>query len=331
MAGPLANNPPNADRHITNGAIAWLWVVFSFFFISTLLMLAWHFIKPRGTRFFHNIALIIFATSSLAYFSMASNLGATPVRVEFEHAGFSQTRQIFYVRYIQWFINFPLILIMLLSASGLALSDILTTAFMAWFAVVSGLVGALVASSYKWGYFVMAILALMYIWASINGHARRTTFHAGDGVRSGFIRGAGFLTVFTLMYPLVWGLSEGGNVLSPTGEMVWYGILDLILGPLFIFYFIFGLRSVDYETFGFRSNKYTDMYGPQGAVNHSATSNGAAIPASTTSGAAAAGHTPGAGVHHPEMGTASVAHGNNALHGVTMPEPAGPTTASSAV
>lgn len=68
------------------------------------------------------------------------------------------------MRYIQYFINFPLLLIMLQFATGLALSDILTTAFFAWVVVVCGLVGALVASIYKWGFYVMGILALLYIW-----------------------------------------------------------------------------------------------------------------------------------------------------------------------
>ncbi|TCD69747.1 hypothetical protein EIP91_006514 [Steccherinum ochraceum] len=255
MAGPLSHNPPNADRHITDGAIAWLWVVFAFFLVATFGMIAWQFMRPRGTRFFHNIAVVILATSTIAYFAMASDLGATPIFVEFQHAGFAQTRQIWYVRYIQYFINFPLLLIMLQFATGLALSDILTTAFFAWIVVVCGLVGALVASLYKWGFFVMGVFALMYIWSSLNGHGPRTAFGAGDGVRSGYRRGSGYVTLITLMYPLVWGLSEGGNVLSPSGEMVWYGILDLLLGPLFLYYFIFGLRAVDYEGFGFRSGK----------------------------------------------------------------------------
>ena len=65
-----------------------------------------------------------------------------------------------------------------------------------------------------------------------------------------------------MMYPIAWGCSEGGNVVSPTGEMIWYGILDLLLGPLFLFYFLFSLRNVDYGLFGLNSGKYTD--GPYG-------------------------------------------------------------------
>jgi bacteriorhodopsin len=53
---------------------------------------------------------------------------------------------------------------MLLYSTGLSLSDILTTAFFAWVVVVTGLAGALTPTTYKWGYFVMGVMALLYIW-----------------------------------------------------------------------------------------------------------------------------------------------------------------------
>ncbi|GBE82316.1 hypothetical protein SCP_0407000 [Sparassis crispa] len=56
----------------------------------------------------------------------------------------------------------------------------------------------------------------------------RSTFAAGAVVRTGYIRSAGFLSFLPLLYPVYWGVSEGGNVISPTGEMMWYGILDSI-------------------------------------------------------------------------------------------------------
>lgn len=69
-----------------------------------------------------------------------------------------------YVRYINWFIAFPLLLLELLLATGLPLSDIFTTLFMSIVLVISGLVAALVPSTYKWGYYVFGAGALFYIW-----------------------------------------------------------------------------------------------------------------------------------------------------------------------
>jgi len=67
------------------------------------------------------------------------------------------------VRYIQWFINAPLILLMLLLTTGLPLSDLFLTIFMIIVTVVAGLVGALTPTSYKWGFFVFGVLALFYV------------------------------------------------------------------------------------------------------------------------------------------------------------------------
>ena len=66
-----------------------------------------------------------------------------------------------------------------------------------------------------------------------------------------------------LTYPICWALSEGANVISPTSEMIWYGILDIIAGPLFLFFFLFVMRDVDYQVFGLHSGKYTDVHGQQ--------------------------------------------------------------------
>lgn len=77
-------------------------------------------------------------------------------------------------------------------------------------------------------------------------------------MRSGYIRGTGIIVFLTLLYPVAWACSEGANVISPTSEMVWYGILDLLLGPFFLFFFVFGIRNIEYEAFGLRSWKYSD-------------------------------------------------------------------------
>ena len=96
------------------------------------------------------------------------------------------------MRYIQWFITFPLLILELLLATGLSLSDIMTTLYMAIFVVVSALVGSLVHSDYKWGYFVFAVAALFYVWYVLLWHAPRTTFAAGETLRSGYLVSAGY-------------------------------------------------------------------------------------------------------------------------------------------
>ena len=68
------------------------------------------------------------------------------------------------MRYIQWFISFPLLLLEVLLTTGVSLSDIFATVFAGEVLVISGLVGSLVASSYKWGYFTFGCIGLFYVW-----------------------------------------------------------------------------------------------------------------------------------------------------------------------
>lgn len=77
-------------------------------------------------------------------------------------------------------------------------------------------------------------------------------------MRSGFVRGSGYFSFLLLLYPICWALSEGRNVISPNAEMIWYGILDILAGPIFLLGFLWSLRSIDYGTFGLRSTKYSD-------------------------------------------------------------------------
>ncbi|KAI0928480.1 hypothetical protein AcW1_005715 [Taiwanofungus camphoratus] len=259
MANHALNlNPPDADLNISTHASDWLWAVFSVMACSLLVMIVLDFMRPRGTRLFHQIAIIVLATASISYFSMASDLGATPIRVEFRGHGSDPTRQIWYVRYIQWFITFPLLLLEVLLATGLSLSDILTTLFMSIVVVVSGLVGALVHSTYKWGYFTFGVSALFYVWYSLLWHGSRTTFPANGALRPGYLQASGWLSFLLILYPVCWACSEGANVIKPTSEMIWYGVLDLLAGPVFLFYFLWHVSSVDYSTFGLQSGKYTD-------------------------------------------------------------------------
>ncbi|KAF9235241.1 hypothetical protein BU15DRAFT_89610 [Melanogaster broomeanus] len=210
----LQENPPAGDAHITTNASNWLWAVFSVMLFSLLIALIWTGISPRRNRTFHQIPVIVLTVASIAYFSMASDLGFTVVPSD-------------YVRYIQWFINAPLLLLGLLLVTGMSASDILTTMFFSWVLVVSGLVGALVASSYKWAYYVFGLFALFYIWYRLYGHARPFIW---------------------LLYPICWGLSEGSNTITPTSEMVFYGILDLLSGPVFLLLFMWKLSRFEYGT-----------------------------------------------------------------------------------
>lgn len=134
-------------------------------------------------------------------------------------------------------------------------------------------------------------------------YAPKTTFAAGPSARSEFTIGAGFVVFMTMLYPIAWACSEGGNVISPVREMVWYGILDLITGPLLLFNYVFGLRDIEFNSFGVHSGKFSD--GPeyaQGMTNQPAQNMATRNRAPTTG--AGAGTAPGGGTAGTPSGPA---------------------------
>jgi bacteriorhodopsin len=94
-----------ADIAITTHGSDWYWTVCAVMTVSTIAFLGLAFMKPRSHRIFHYITAGITLVAAIAYFSMASNLGFTPIQVEFARSSPRVRgiyREIFYVRYIDW-------------------------------------------------------------------------------------------------------------------------------------------------------------------------------------------------------------------------------------
>ena len=55
------------------------------------------------------------------------------------------------------------------------------------------------------------------------------------------------------LYPIAWGISEGGNVIAPDSEAVFYGVLDILAKPVFGALLIWGHRGIDPGRLGSKS------------------------------------------------------------------------------
>jgi bacteriorhodopsin len=67
----------------------------------------------------------------------------------------------------------------------------------------------------------------------------------------------GSWTIFLwFIYPIAWGLCEGGNIISPDSEAVFYGVLDLLAKPVFGAILIMGHRNIDPAVLGLRIKDY---------------------------------------------------------------------------
>lgn len=69
----------------------------------------------------------------------------------------------------------------------------------------------------------------------------------------------GSLTTFLwILYPIAWGVCEGGNIIAPDSEAVFYGILDLFAKPVFGALLIFGHRGIEPARLGLHIRDYDE-------------------------------------------------------------------------
>ena len=207
---------------ITSNGSDWYWTVCAIMGVSTLAFMGLSFTKPRTHRLFHYITAAITFVAAIAYYSMASGLGQTPVLVEFggdHHEMGGVTREMFYVRYIDWFVTTPLLLLDLLLTSGTPTPTIAITILMDEVMIVTGLVGALTPSTYKWGYWTFGTAAFLYVVYSLVFVGRTYANALGPNPSRAYNLCGVVLVGVWFLYPIAWGLAEGGNVIHPDSEV----------------------------------------------------------------------------------------------------------------
>jgi bacteriorhodopsin len=126
------------------------------------------------------------------------------------------------------FITTPLLLLDLLLTAGTPWPRILWVIIMDWIMIVTGLVGALTPSRYKWGFYAFGCAAMFYIFFTLLGPARRSASFLGSDISRCYNSAGLWTLVLWLAYPIAWGVADGGNVIAPDSEMIFYGVLDVL-------------------------------------------------------------------------------------------------------
>ncbi|KAI0593659.1 FDD123 protein [Biscogniauxia sp. FL1348] len=262
MAGPgnqalNINNVvgPQANLQITNHGSDWYYTVCAIMGLSTLIIMGLSFRKPQSHRIFHYITAGITAVACVAYFAMGSNLGQVPIQAEFVRPNSAWvraagTREIFYARYIDWAITTPLLLLDLLLTAGVPTHTILATLFADLIMIVCGLIGALTRTRFKWGFWTFGTAALLFIAYQLLFDGRRHATALGGAPKKAFLMCGVWLMFLWFLYPIAWGLSEGGNVIHPDSEAIFYGILDIMAKPVFGALLLWGHRKINPRDLG---------------------------------------------------------------------------------
>jgi len=99
---------------------------------------------------------------------------------------------------------------------------------------------------------------MLYIFWNLAIEGRKHARHLGSDVYR-IYNICGVLTLFIwLMYPIAWGLCEGGNVIPPDSEAIFYGILDFCAKPIFSIALIIGHWGIDPGRMGLKLRDYDE-------------------------------------------------------------------------
>ncbi|AET37720.1 uncharacterized protein Ecym_1496 [Eremothecium cymbalariae DBVPG len=244
---PSVNIPSWFDSRLREGGTGWLWAVFAVFgtfsVVYTGLLVKASVNGSSSLRHKYTGPLLVALEFTFAYFTYASNLGWTGIAVPANGSAEVWTpetgtnwRQVFYSKYIAWFLGFPIVhylfefngVVAAASTASWSFGDLIHSFSLivlgTEFFIVGLLAGSFVPTVYKWGYWAFSALAVLTSGGiAVNHHAKvlRTSALLHPPLYATHISSA--------LYLVCWGLAEGTNILTPNQESIFYGILDMVV------------------------------------------------------------------------------------------------------
>ncbi|KAL3482129.1 hypothetical protein BJX99DRAFT_252845 [Aspergillus californicus] len=243
----LTTNPvTGVDEALSVHGSDWLWAVTAIYIVSFLGLLSLSFTGKESERVFHYLFTFALLVGAITYYAQASNLGWSAVeQANNLDNGASLIRQIFWAKYVNWAVAFPSLALALGLLSGVSWTTIICNIATACYWVTSYLVGAYVPSNYKWGFFAFGTLSWVILAMSTMNESREAAERLG--VSRDYVVLSGWCNILWLLYPVAWGLCDGGNVIGVTAGAVFFGVLDILMVPVLTFAFLFFARGWDYR------------------------------------------------------------------------------------
>ncbi|KAE8446924.1 hypothetical protein EG329_011555 [Mollisiaceae sp. DMI_Dod_QoI] len=236
----LNTNPPTGvDMALSSGGSDWLWVVTAIYIASFFIVMVASFAASESKRVFNYTLAMALLVGSITYYAQASDLGWDAVQ---QTNG--STRQIFYARYINWVVSFPALVLSLGLLSGISWTTIVLNVFISWYWVLSYLAAAYTTTSYKWGFFGFGTFAYIILAMSTVNESRESAEVLDIGRDYTIL--AGWVNLLWLLYPIAFGVSDGGSVIGVTESFIFFGVLDVLMLPVVSVGFLVLSRNWDF-------------------------------------------------------------------------------------
>ncbi|KAF4771330.1 hypothetical protein HAV15_004284 [Penicillium sp. str.  len=177
----------------------------------SIVLLVLSFAAKESERVFHYLFSFALLVGAITYYAQASDLGWSAVK-QTDHLGNGVVRQMFYARYINWVVSFPSLVLGLGLISGVSWTTIFCNIAIAWYWVISYLVSAYTTTAYRWGFFAFGTFSWLILAMSTINESREAA--ALLGIERDYLFLAGWLNLLWLLYPIAFGLTDGGNMIG---------------------------------------------------------------------------------------------------------------------
>ncbi|KUJ06856.1 family A G protein-coupled receptor-like protein [Mollisia scopiformis] len=261
------NPPTGVDLSLSVHGSDWLWAVTAIYILSFFVCLVPSFTAPESKRVFNYTLSMALLVGSLTYFAQASNLGWSSI-LQTDNL----TRQIFYARYINWVVSFPALVLSLGLLSGVSWTTVILNIFIAWFWILSYLAAAYTTTSYKWGFFAFGTFAYIILVMSTLNESRESA--QVIGISRDYMILASWTNLLWLLYPIAFGLSDGGNVIGVAEAAIFFGVLDVLLLPVVSVGFLVLSRGWDFEKLQLDFSEYRGLRHGQASEEEGALATG---------------------------------------------------------
>jgi bacteriorhodopsin len=156
-----------------------------------------------------------------------------------------------YVRYLDWLITTPLLLLDLGALAGISTEDSVMLVFLDVLMVAAGLMGGLskgAASLWMW---ILGCIFFIPIVYDLGFTFRAKAKVAGEAASVCYDKLVVLTVVLWTAYPVVFYLAEYGNVLSTTAEIGTYMVLDVAAKCVFGFILLTSHKSLEQGAMGY--------------------------------------------------------------------------------
>lgn len=220
---------------MVNVIMVQLWqyrITFGIMAFSAIAFALLTFRRPMYDRKHGYLTILIVLVAMTAYYTMASRGGDAEIRLYWR---LSYARDVWYARYIDWFVTTPLLLLDLLMIAAVPVGTALWILTADVFMILLGLFGAISTHKYRWGWYAIGCFFEFVLTWGMLVTAPRYAFKRSRQIGWLYLGLAIYLNLLWFGYPVVWGLAEGSNTISEDAEIASYAGLDIAAKAVFGF------------------------------------------------------------------------------------------------